>query len=322
MRRIFVLMISLVFCAFCVMPCSANSEYISSAAELLLGDVDADGDTDTDDAVYLLLHVMFGNADYPIENGTVADMDGNAVTDTDDAVYLLLHVMFGGEDYPLLGDNAVVPATMALKQHGVLPYYLYTPQNPVADMPLIIYLHGGTNKREDVTALLTTEGFPKFLNDGDFGDLRAYVAVPKLEDSYKGWADIYEQIRDLVKFLAENYGVDRSRVALTGHSMGGTGTFQLQTKLPNTFACIAPLSGSIKNSESNLTALSKTKVWAFVAEEDTVVDPESSKEIVRLLKDRGASAQITELKNATHFTVPEQAYKNSDLIAWLVNCGN
>ena len=29
------------------------------------------------------------------------------------------------------------------------------------------------------------------------------------------------------------------KIALTGHSMGGTGTYQLQVKLPNTFACIA-----------------------------------------------------------------------------------
>ena len=30
------------------------------------GDMDGDSDKDTDDAVYLLLHVMFGATDYPI----------------------------------------------------------------------------------------------------------------------------------------------------------------------------------------------------------------------------------------------------------------
>ena len=29
------------------------------------------------------------------------------------------------------------------------------------------------------------------------------------------------------------------KIALTGHSMGGIGTYQLQVKLPNTFDCIA-----------------------------------------------------------------------------------
>ncbi len=43
-----------------------------------------------------------------------------------------------------------------------------------------------------------------------------------------------------------------SKVALTGHSIGGTGAYQLQIKLPNTFACIAPMSGFVKNSDEKI----------------------------------------------------------------------
>ena len=65
------------------------------------GDMDGDGTLTTDDAVYLLLSVMFGAEDYPVPAGTNLDFDGNRTVDTDDAVYLLLNVMFGDEDYPL-----------------------------------------------------------------------------------------------------------------------------------------------------------------------------------------------------------------------------
>lgn len=218
-------------------------------------------------------------------------------------------------------EPAEVPATMELKKIGNLQYYLYSPKNPTKDMPLIIYLHGGTNKKADVAALLTTEGFPKWLNDGYYGDLRAFVAIPKLENSYKGWVNIYEQIRTLVKDLNKNYNISMSKVVLTGHSMGGTGAYQLQVKLPNTFACVAPMSGSITNTESNLAALSKTKIWAFVGTDDTIVDPESSRVIIGALQDSGANAKITELNGATHFDVPSLAYKNKELIQWLVCCG-
>ena len=71
------------------------------ALTFAFGDVDRDGDMDTDDAVYLLLYVMFGGEDYPVADNVQPDMDGNGSIDTDDAVYLLLHVMFGEEDYPL-----------------------------------------------------------------------------------------------------------------------------------------------------------------------------------------------------------------------------
>ena len=69
--------------------------------ELVITDLNGDDKTDTDDAVYLLLNVMFGAGDYPLPTGANTDYDGSGETDTDDAVYLLLHVMFGEEDYPL-----------------------------------------------------------------------------------------------------------------------------------------------------------------------------------------------------------------------------
>lgn len=214
------------------------------------------------------------------------------------------------------------PSTMELMSVGELQYYLYTPSSPTENMPLIIYLHGGTNKKADVTALLTTEGFPKYLYDGYYGDLRAYIAIPKLDNSYKGWADIYEQIRTLIKELNTTCCVDMKKIALTGHSMGGTGTYQLQLKMPNTFACIAPLSGSVKNTEDNVELLKKTKIWAFVGTEDTVVEPESTIEIIEALQAVGADAALTKLEGATHFDVPALAYKNPQLIQWLINCGN
>ena len=218
-------------------------------------------------------------------------------------------------------ESTNVASKMELHKLGDLSYYLYSPSDPTEDMPLIIYLHGSTNKKSDVTELLKTDGFPKYLYDGYYGDLRAYVAIPKLENSYKGWVDIYEQIRDLIKTLNDDYKIDMNKIALTGHSMGGTGTYQLQVKLPNTFACIAPMSGSVKNTDENVSALSKTKIWAFVGTNDTIVEPESSQAIINALKDKGSNAKITELNGATHFEVPSLAYKNDDLIKWLVNGG-
>ena len=63
------------------------------------GDSDGDGKVNTDDAIYLLYNVMFGDEDYPVNQN--CDFDGNGTVNTDDAIYLLYHVMFGEEDYPL-----------------------------------------------------------------------------------------------------------------------------------------------------------------------------------------------------------------------------
>ncbi len=213
-----------------------------------------------------------------------------------------------------------IPSKYELKTLGNLKYYLYTPSNPTSNMPLIMYLHGGTNKKADVSALLTTDGFPKYLYDGYYGNLRAYVVIPKLESNYTGWVDVYSELRNLIKTMNTNYKISLSKVSLTGHSMGGTGTYQVQIKLPSTFACIAPMSGSVKNTEDNINALSKTKIWAFVGTNDKIVDPSSTRIIIEALKNKGANAKITEFEGTDHFGVPSLGYKNSEFIKWLVNC--
>lgn len=216
--------------------------------------------------------------------------------------------------------NKDISSKYELKNLGNLQYYLYTPSNPTNNMPLIMYLHGGTNKKLDAQALLTTDGFPKYLYDGYYGNLRAYVVIPKLANNYIGWVDVSNELQNLIKTMNNNYQIDLNKVSLTGHSMGGTGTYQVQIKLPNTFACIAPMSGSIRNNEENLNALSKTKIWAFVGTNDTIVDPASTRTIIETLKNKGADVRLTEFDGATHFDVPSLGYKNSEFINWLVNC--
>ena len=68
--------------------------------QYIIGDLDGNKTVTQDDAVYLLLHTMFGEMFYPI-NDMPADMDGNGVVNQDDAIYLLLHTMFGDMFYPL-----------------------------------------------------------------------------------------------------------------------------------------------------------------------------------------------------------------------------
>lgn len=63
------------------------------------GDMDENGRLNSDDAVYLLYSIMFGDDEYPVNQN--ADVNGDGKTNSDDAVYLLYYVMFGEDDYPL-----------------------------------------------------------------------------------------------------------------------------------------------------------------------------------------------------------------------------
>ena len=73
---------------------------ICGYTDLVLGDTDGDKTVDHNDAIYLLLHFMFGEESYPL-SGADGDIDGNGTVNQDDAIYLLLHAMFGESFYPL-----------------------------------------------------------------------------------------------------------------------------------------------------------------------------------------------------------------------------
>ncbi len=63
------------------------------------GDLNGNGKTDADDAIYLLYACFFGGENYPVDID--CDFDVNDVTDANDAIYLLYHVFFGSDTYPI-----------------------------------------------------------------------------------------------------------------------------------------------------------------------------------------------------------------------------
>ncbi|MBQ6655419.1 MAG: dienelactone hydrolase family protein [Erysipelotrichaceae bacterium] len=216
--------------------------------------------------------------------------------------------------------DAETLGTLQLLKLGSLQYYLYIPANPVRGMPLIMYLHGSSNRAREAEELLTNEAFTLYLSRGDLGDLRAYAVIPKL-DAEHNWNDIAEDLRNLIQKIHDDYGIDLSRVSLTGHSLGGTAAYQLQILMPDVFACIAPMSGSVAASDRNIEALAKTRLWALVGSADTVVDPAGSRDIVSALRKKGAVAYLTEYPDAGHRDIPALALKTSNLLDWLISGG-
>ncbi len=65
----------------------------------LVGDLNGNGKTDADDAIYLLYSCFFGGENYPVD--VDCDFDVNEKTDANDAIYLLYHVFFGKDTYPI-----------------------------------------------------------------------------------------------------------------------------------------------------------------------------------------------------------------------------
>ena len=222
-------------------------------------------------------------------------------------------------------ENEEVPAQLLMcststSQIETFRYWLYTPKNPVENMPLIVYLHGSSGKGDDLNILMNEDGFPQYLKNSQLGDVPAYILIPQLPTEKRGWASVSQSVYQLISETVSTYQIDSDNISLTGHSMGGTGTWNLAAQYPQMFARIAPLSGSARGQAAQLEALKDIPVWAFIGSDDTVILPEYSENAVSELNALGGNAQITIFEGADHFAVPSQTYLDPSisLVNWLI----
>ena len=98
--------------------------------------------------------------------------------------------------------------------------FVYAPSGARDGLPLIVYLHGGSGRGDDLELVMEAESLPKFLRDGDLAP-KAYVVMPQLPGGETGWNAVTEGLAELIDAVVEDCGADAGRVSLTGHSMGG-----------------------------------------------------------------------------------------------------
>ena len=211
--------------------------------------------------------------------------------------------------------------SMKTVQLGDFKYWLYTPSNPTSNMPLIVYLHGGSGRGSDLNQITSVDGFPQYLQKGQLGNVRAYVLIPQLPSSQNDWASAGNAVYQLIQSTVNTYHINSNNISLTGHSLGGAGTWSLACLYPQLFARIAPLSGYINVTPDNINKLKNIPVKAFVGSADKVVSPSTSLEAITVLKRMNAQADITVFSGADHASVPRLTYLDSsiDLIDWLIN---
>ena len=158
-------------------------------------------------------------------------------------------------------------------------YWLYAPENPTENMPLIVYLHGANGRGEDLNLVVADEDFPKYLQSGELGDVRAYVLIPQLPADLRSWSDISDSLYSLIRKIISDLSIDTENISLAGFSMGGTAVWELAAEYPDLFARIAPLAGSARGVLEQVSALQEIPVRAFVGAADTVIAPNSSEQI-------------------------------------------
>jgi predicted peptidase len=194
-------------------------------------------------------------------------------------------------------------------------YLLYLPAGYGEEgkrWPLILYLHGKSLRGNDLE-MLKSYGLAASL-EKDLAIPFVVVSPQCPDDRY--WLTEDEALTRLVDHAVSTYAIDPQRIYVTGHSMGGRGTWLLAYKHPEKFAAIVPMADApLDNAWASQVA--KVPAWAFHGTKDDLEPFERTRAFVDALKRLGAEVKFTPLTGRDHFIL--DAYENHEIYDWLLH---
>ena len=206
----------------------------------------------------------------------------------------------------------VFDATVTHRSH--FSYLLFLPASyattPKTYWPLILYLHGGSLRGDNVEQLRTL-GLPhKLESEPDF----PFVVVSPQCPAGEIWTDA-DAIDALLDRVIRDYRIDQQRIYVTGHSMGGRGALYFAYRLPSRFAAVLALS-----PYSPITAwgdkLAQIPLWLFHGAADTLAPIAETKELVQAIEAASGRPRFDSLPARDHSIL--DVYDRRDIYDWLL----
>jgi predicted peptidase len=207
-----------------------------------------------------------------------------------------------------------------------LPYRLHVPANlaPGQSAPLVLLLHGAGERDADnliqllhgareIAAHAAARGEPVFIlapqapRTASWGGFQPSFAAEPVPHGRLALAAVERVMQD--------YPIDRSRVYITGLSMGGFGTFELVARRPDLFAAALPVCGG--GHPSTADALAQTPFWVFHGALDEVIPVQRSRDMVAAIEAAGGAARYTEYPDLTHNSW-DATYGNPEALDWML----
>ncbi len=198
--------------------------------------------------------------------------------------------------------------------HHPFYYIEYLPPDfdPDKQYPLVFFLHGAGERGTDPDNAMR-HGYMKYVREQGKEYPFIFIAPQCPEGKY--WGCYTESLSAFLDELLETLPIDRSRVYLTGLSMGGTGTWMLAMARPDLFAALMPVCGS--GIYWNVAPLLQTPIYMVHGDSDTCVPISDSIEMLTSVNSRGGKAQIKICYGVGH-DAWNYAYTDDALLEWLL----
>ena len=171
--------------------------------------------------------------------------------------------------------------------------------DPDRTWPLLLFLHGAGERGDSLDAV-SVHGPIKERRAGRDLPLASptsrFIVVAPQVPAGERWT--VGRIAAALDDALDTYRIDRDRVYVTGLSMGGFGTWEAITRMPERFAAAVPICGG--GLPLGVEAARDVPVWAFHGAMDTVVPVEASVAMVRALRAAGGDVRFTVYPDAGH----------------------
>ena len=196
-------------------------------------------------------------------------------------------------------------------------YILYLPDHysEQKKYPMILCLHGAGERGDGDSTLerVNVHGVAHYLNEGVW-NIDAIALCPQCPEE-QVWNQRIFDLKALVDAVADTYSVDKSRMTVTGLSMGGFGTWEMAMTYPDAFAAFAPICGG--GMAWRTPALKGKRIWAFHGNADTVVNISNSIDMVNGARKNGADVRFTIFDGVAHHSWVN-AYEDTRVIDFLL----
>jgi predicted peptidase len=183
----------------------------------------------------------------------------------------------------------------------------YSPSTPV---PLILALHFGVGDR-DATGV--GADLVKGLIGPALVGLGAIIVAP---DSVRGnWSsgENEKAVNALLDMVMAHYAIDKKRVAVTGYSMGGTGSWHLAEKFPERFSAAIPIASRPPASAAGW----RLPVLAIHSRDDQVAPFDPAAARIAELQKAGVNAKLIALTGVAHYETSRFRDPLRQAIPWL-----
>ena len=221
----------------------------------------------------------------------------------------------GGNGTSIIAGNSSNP-NLVLKTYSEIKnvkYWELVPENIGRNPALVVFLHG-SGECGNPSSMLNT-GLPKFMNNGSLDNYNAVFIAPNTSSC--SWSSDAASTKDLIDYVVKEYNIDINHIVITGHSLGGNGTWNMITKYPNLFSKAVPVSGCPSGSVDQYLNI---PIRSYVGANESSSYKSCNNSYIPSINNKGGNAEyiLVPKPNDNHGSVIN-IYGDSELINWMLS---